>query len=443
MYSLEGGKYANFDCMKTCTATDGKVYDQPFTRNDETTIAAYTMLDFEAENLPFGMTFDGNVGIRGVHTEVTGTGQMTVQNTVVLSRDPTTQALNLDTRTYRQNVSLSNETMDWLPSYNVNLWVIPDQVVLRYSNGKNIARPSIDDLLPAGTCVISELDSPNSQFFDGTDESNCSGTIGNPALKPLTAINQSVNLEWYPNRDTTVSLVWQKSNIKIGGARNVSVEGPLFSGSGITDARTGGSLDDVNFLYTTRENSPGFQRSGIEFTAKTAFTFLPWLFRYTGADFNYSTLKSTSASDAEVDPVTGDIMDPRGQSAYYTNLSLWYDDGRAQVRVSYQARAEQFDGLSPNGTGASRMYPTGFNVGTTPPYSPSQPRFTDETKYLDAKASYNLNDNIQVFLEGTNLTKQAQTLSTGDYWAYENGTPALWYISYSGMRVRTGVTFKY
>ena len=185
-------------------------------------------------------------------------------------------------------------------------------------------------------------------------------------------------------------------------------------------------------------------RRGVEFSAKTAFTFLPWLLRYTGADFNYSTLKASTSVGGEFDPITGEVFSPRGQSEYYANLSLWYDDGRAQVRVSYQARAATFGGISPISGGAlARNFPTSYSNGSAPPYYPGQPRFTDETKYLDAKVSYNVNDNIQVFLEGTNLTKQAASDSTGGARAFENGAPTLWRQSWSGMRVRTGATFKF
>ena len=287
--------------------------------------------------------------------------------------------------------------MDWLPSYNLNLWVVPDEVVVRYYYGEQISRPDIGQLLPGGTCTIDERNEADSPYFDGDGESVCTGRVGNPALKPLSAVNQSINLEWYPNRDTSVSLVYQKSDIEIGGARGVDVTGPLFNGSGVLDPVSQQPVDDLIFQYPTYENSPGFQRTGLEFTAKTAFTFLPWLLRYTGADFNYSTLKASTAVGGEYDPITGEVFSPRGQSEYYANLSLWYDDGR----------------------------------------------FTDETKYLDAKVSYNVNDNIQVFLEGTNLTKQAASDSTGGARAFENGAPTLWRQSWSGMRVRTGATFKF
>ena len=52
-------------------------------------------------------------------------------------------------------------------------------------------------------------------------------------------------------------------------------------------------------------------------------------------------------------------------------------------------------------------------------------------------------DGFSSFLEGTNLTKQAQTYSTGGYRPYADGTPVIMRLAYSGMRVRTGVTFKF
>ncbi len=64
----------NFDCLKTCMGSDGKMYDQPKTHTEETVKAIYAMAEFE-QALPLGLLFNGNVGIRGVFTNVKGVGR--------------------------------------------------------------------------------------------------------------------------------------------------------------------------------------------------------------------------------------------------------------------------------------------------------------------------------------------------------------------------------
>jgi hypothetical protein len=72
------------DCLRSCTASDGKVYDMPVTRFSEKSQAAYLMTDFEIDrlpftdwSLPFGLELAGNVGVRVVRTDVSGTGSPT------------------------------------------------------------------------------------------------------------------------------------------------------------------------------------------------------------------------------------------------------------------------------------------------------------------------------------------------------------------------------
>ncbi|MEJ1937880.1 hypothetical protein WDZ92_47415, partial [Nostoc sp. NIES-2111] len=81
------GVPVRLDCFRTCTASDGKVYDMPVTRFSEKSQAAYLMTDFEADrvpftdwSLPFGMELSGNIGVRVVKTDVKGTGYMTFRS---------------------------------------------------------------------------------------------------------------------------------------------------------------------------------------------------------------------------------------------------------------------------------------------------------------------------------------------------------------------------
>ncbi|BEV09778.1 TonB-dependent receptor [Asticcacaulis sp. DW145] len=438
---------ANYDCIKVCRANDGNMYEQPVTRSQEDIKAAYFMMEFE-QNLPLGMVFDGNVGLRVVESQVGGTGVLqlnSIRKNANFNPANPTAAAGVTTYTFRSPFTMTKTTRDWLPSYNANLWVVPDQLVLRYSTAKTVARPPINRLIPAGNCTNDERNTGTLESDGSETDMTCSGTIGNPNLKPYTAKNQQMTLEWYPNKDTMFSLAYHKLDVRIGGPVAVTQsDGKLFAGTGLVDPQTGQSIDNTEFTYSQWVNDSGYGRTGWEFSSKTAFTFLPWYLRYTGADFNISTLEGTSNVNI-VDPNTGDKMRPPGESEYYANLSIWYDDGKLNGRVSYQKRAESFSCISPCGTANTvNNYPGAWGV-TQPrpiPYNPGSPRFNDETQYLDAKVTYKVRPGLELYWEGRNLTKQASTLSGGDYNGFAGGTENLWKIAYGGVRTMFGITYR-
>ncbi len=437
--ALGASDFMNFDCLKTCMGSDGKMYDQPKTHTEETVKNVYAMFDFE-QDLPFGLLFDGNAGVRGVFTNIRGEGVQLLRSIRV--PDPSNPTV-VDTRVFRQNVTLNASTTDWLPSVNLNLWGFDRNVVLRLYGGKTVARPNIGRLLPAGECNIDQriiLDD------NGDDIFGCTGRVGNPGLKPFTAWNYNASLEWYPNKDTLLSVTYGKLDVKVGNPIAVTKQYKPFEGSAVVDPVTGQPLGDLIFDVPTYDNGPGYKRDIWEFQAKTAFTFLPWFLKHTGADVNYSRLASAVTSGQQ-DPLTGDIMPPSGESKDYWNASLWYDDGKLNLRVAYQKRSEQFSCITPcsgNGSGAnSNNYPGEQWLSVRLPYSPGIPRYIEGTTFIDAKISYNVNRNFQVYLEGRNLTRESQITSTGGYEDFADGAPKIMRMSYGGRRVMGGVRVQF
>lgn len=436
--------FMNFDCLKQCVASDGNVYEQPVNRTSETIKNFYAMVDFE-QLLPAGLRFDGNVGIRGVFTKVGGTGLLTLTS---IRTTPSYNPLDpnnpggIVTQSFSQNVSLKGKSTDWLPTFNLNLWAFDDQVVLRGYGGKTVSRPTPSRLIPGGTCTIDERVVLGDA---GTDSFGCSGRVGNPDLKPFTAWSYNVSLEWYPNRDTVLSVAYGKLDVKIGNPIAATKVARPFEGSTEVDPVTGEPLADLAFSYPTWENGPGYKRSIWEFTAKTAFTFLPWFLKYTGVDANLSILQSNADSGIR-DPFTGDVMLPPDESKYYTNISLWYDDGRLNMRVAYQDRSSRFSCITPcGGNNVNFNYPgegwTNVRMAGNG-YNPGVPRFIDASTFIDAKISYNVTKNVQIYAEGRNLTREGQTVSTGSYNLFADGTPRVMRLQYGGRRFMAGVVVK-
>lgn len=442
---LGASQFMNFDCLKSCTGSDGKVYEQPVTRVREEIKNVYAMADFE-QQLPFGLLFNGNAGVRGVFATVKGSALLTltsIRPTATFNPLDPNNAGGITTQSFSQNVTLNAKTSDWLPSANFNLWGFNESLVFRLYGGKTVARPAMDRLISGGTCTIDER-----TFLDtsGDDIFGCTGRVGNPGLKPFTAWSYNASLEWYPNADTLFSVAYGKLDVKIGNPIAVSKIATPFAGSTQVDPATGKSIADYEFNYPTYENGPGYKRDIWEFAVKTAFTQLPWIFKHTGLDSNLSILASAVTSGQQ-DPETGDVMAPPNESRYYMNTSIWYDDGKLNIRLAHQRRSSTFNCITPCGGNTGDINYPGeqwTNVRLVAPgYNPGVPRFTDSTTFIDAKISYNITRGIQIYAEGRNMTREAQTASTGKYVPFADGTPKLMRLTYGGRRIMTGVRIQF
>jgi len=440
----------DFNCVKQCTASDGKVYDQPATHLKERTDAFYLMGDFGLDkipfterSLPFGIELEGNIGVRYVRTKVHGTGMMqftSITKTPYFDQNFPDAIGGTLTNTVRQVTATDAKTTDILPSLNLANWVVPDKLVLRYSIAKTVARPPVSRLLASGSCTYNEvLDD------QGEEAQRCSGTVGNPALQARKNVNQNLSLEWYPNKDTTISIAGFRQQGKVGDAISQAVNNsPLFANMSMVDPTTGKSLADELFSYSTWINGTTTGSKGVEFTSKTAFTFLPWFLRYTGFDANYSKQHSATTIANIVDLLTGTPLPPRNESKYTYNAALWYDDGRLSARVALQAVAGSFNCIASCGSSTSMYnYPNVGNFGRfSSAYNPGSPIFKDSTRWIDAKVSYKITPAVEVFLEGRNLGNAMNSNSHGEFTPFADGTPALMDMAYTGRRIMVGVNFR-
>ncbi|MBC8024564.1 MAG: TonB-dependent receptor [Steroidobacteraceae bacterium] len=435
----------DLSCMKECTANDGRVYEQPHFAYNELNDAAYFMFDFEQE-LPWSMVFNGNIGTRYVITTTEATGFMTLAHTAVTpAYNPMTNPNAVVTTTVALNTSLTNDTKDWLPAANLNLWVMPDELVLRYYQGRVMSRPPPGNLLPSGTCTIDER---NSADVNGTSDNpnTCSGRVGNPALQPFKGDNKNLSLEWYPTEDLMFSVGHYRNKIIVGAPINANLSASnLFAGNeDAIDPVTGERFADFSFTYPSYVNGPSGTQLGMEYGAKVAFTFLPWIFKNFGVDANYSKLKFENFATSR-DLVTGDFNPPQGQRSYFKNFALWYDDNRFTARLAYQGQSEFFDFLS-SCSNAINNYPTAFAQcpGQTirTPYNPGGTNYREATGFYDLKLTYQLTDNFNVYFSGRNVTREATYRTTQPNNVYSDGAPTLQQFSYGGARYQVGVIWE-
>jgi hypothetical protein len=232
---------------------------------------------------------------------------------------------------------------------------------------------------------------------------------------------------------------------KVGGAMSQAVNNsPLFANTNLVDPVTGASLADQLFNYSTWINGSTTGRKGVEFSTKTAFTFLPWFFRYTGFDGNYSKMHSATTTANVVDLLTGTPLPPQNESKYSYNAALWYDDGKLSARIALQAVASKFDCIASCGSSTSMYnYPNVGNYGRfNSAYNPGSPIFTDSTRFIDAKISYKITPEVEIFAEGRNLGNATTSHSQGSFTPFADGTPVLMDYAYAGRRIMLGVNFR-
>jgi TonB-dependent receptor len=431
-------------CMKHCLANDGLVYEQPHSAYNEVTDAGYFMFDFE-QKLPLDMIFNGNLGARYVTTTTNATGFMTLSHIAVTpAYNPITNPGAIVTTTVAMNTSLENDTSDWLPAYNLNLWVMPDELVLRYYQGEVMSRPPPGSLLPSGTCTIDER---NEADVNGTTDNpnTCSGRVGNPGLLPFQAINRNLSLEWYPTQDLMFAVAHYRNKIETGAPINANMPAStLFAGSDATDPVTGLPLADFDFTYPSYINGPSGTQLGMEYTAKVVFTFLPWIFKNMGVDANYSELDFENFATSQ-DLITGAFNPPQLQRSYFKNLTLWYDDGKFNASVSYQGQSEYFDFIS-SCSNAINNYPTSFAQcpGQTirTPYNPGGTNFREATEFYDLKLGYQFTENFSVYFSGRNVTREATFRTIQPNNVYSDGAPTLQQFSYGGARWQLGAAWE-
>jgi len=363
----------NFGHLYQSPANDGNTYAQlPAFDVRERVTAGYARMDFESEL--FDLPLDGNFGLRYTDTSLASTGSSTFKTAVW---NPTKNAFDV-VGSATDFVSLKRHYFDILPSLNLALTSLEGRLITRAGWGKVMARPDLAKMAPNITCTQGQ-GSDVTHGGDGTDD--C--TAGNPGLEPYRATKYDLSFEYYPSRDSQLSLGLFRTDIK-------TYVLPARQRVGSVDYLGDGTLYDVSMWV----NGAGAITQGAELAGRAPLTFLPeWLSGY-GVDANITRMAFKYEPGNElVNPLDGSLLPYPGMSRTAYNVALWYDRDMINARLAYHFR--------------DRYY-TGGNDVT------GNPNFRDRTGYLDAKIQYRITDKFTVSVEGKNLTNQAELTYAGD-----------------------------
>ncbi|RZF65988.1 TonB-dependent receptor [Sphingomonas populi] len=390
--------FPNFNASEISKYYDLSGFDQDLTLNanglpqipsytiNEKIAAGYVKANFETRVL--GMRLTGNAGVRYTYTRDDGTG---VNISRVTRFSPTGSVETVVLKA--QQSTLKNSYADVLPAFNAALEIMPN-LVMRANWAKNLARPKPSDLVATITCT----DDATVVAADDT----C--TAGNPDLVPYRADQWELNLAWYPNPDTLVSLGYYKKYENSFVVPNVT--------------RSGVDLFKDGVLYTVRQPVNGFGAllDGIEGSAQTAFTFLPEPFDGFGASGNVTfarAIRTNLTNSATGQP----LLEYPGLSKWTYNASIFYDKGFLNARLSYNYRSDWLVTAADSNNGNLPIYRQGEG-------------------YLDGKITLRFPKyHTSLFVEMQNINKAYSR-------SYVKGIGTS-EVYYAGRRLFAGLQFKF
>ncbi|HJS13254.1 TonB-dependent receptor [Sphingopyxis sp.] len=380
-------------------------------------------IQFDINTELFGRPFRGNAGTRVAITDVRSEGNTSAGRPAIGT----------------------NKYTDWLPSMNL-VYEPVDDVLVRFSASKVMARPLLGNLSP----TITSISVPNSG-----DTTGASMTIGNPKLSPFRSTNFDASIEWYFAPGGLLSIAGFSKDIS-SFPQTVLYSAPL---SELADAETIAAIRqqftnanqiaylDGNYEFTARQyrDAPGGWLRGFEISYQQDFDFLPGFLSNLGAQVNYTYIKSQL--NYILDPGSATVAQTTAKAAFLgvspqsLNGTLYYESEKLRARVSV-AHRKGYTTTYPIAAGSCGPGQVTGGAATANPTLCDSPLVNDfvysrATTNVDASLSYKFTDFLSVTVEGLNLTNQ-----TSDRYAYEGQNAVTQYAS-SGPIYRIGARLRF
>lgn len=377
-----------------CTTRDPALANDGFDEQVtvETSDFAYLQFGFKPEIA--GMPANLAVGVRHESTEVESTANVSAYTPYIRWNSGNEYSL-LSTGGFEYATTTGSYSKT-LPSVDFDI-SLTDDVKLRASFSKTIARPNYNDL--------------KGGFIWGTAPriSMGSASAGDPDLNPMESTNYDISAEWYYADSSYVSVGYFKKDVVdfVGSSApqviedsgfHTPVNGPRWQAAVAAVGNDLGAINDyiienypdssdaaTGFVYALPEdpilpfevtrpiNNEDVSIDGIELIVQHTFG---------ESGFGFQANATKADSDTEYNNVS-----KAAQFAIYglsdsANFIGFYDKDGLQVRIAYNWR----DDFLASGGG--------------------NPRYTEAYGQVDASVSYELTDNLTVSLEGLNITDE-------------------------------------
>lgn len=319
----------------------------------EKNLAAYAMANMA------GKGWSGNVGVRMVQSKVNVLTNVAIPGSVCAVQAPCSVPGAITTSAFGSfyQLPVSNTHNDVLPSLNLKFDLSRD-LVGRVAIAKTLARPDFSAL---GGAV-------------SLDDTNNTGSGGNPNLKPIRSTNIDGTLEWY----------FAPRSLLSAGVFHLDLSN--YVGYGVSEATYFNEQTDKFETYRVSSpvNSSG-SVTGIELGYQQAFA------NGLGAIANYTYADGSEKGGGEL----------VGNSKHTYNLVGYFENQRFNARLAYTYRSAFFNGLDR----ASAQHQAA--VGT-----------------VSASLGYRVTDKITVSLDMLNLNNP-----TLKYYADNEDQPTAFYVN--------------
>lgn len=351
----------NFDSYTYCSIECAR---GTFGGVDEKYKSGYLLFKFNTEDtLPIAIR--GDAGIRYVHTDLDTYGPISRPN-------PAGSAFT----TGFDIVNISRSYEDWLPSANVAIDVTSN-LIARLAASRVMSRPSYGQLIPAGSANLVIQ----------------TATFSNPFLEPIRANTFDAGLEWYFAPGSLISASYFYKNIEtfIQTTSTVLPFNQIGLPLSLLANAPGGALGP-NDLFTVQRanNTPGGKLRGVEVNLQLPFRFLPGFLSNFGALGNFTRVRSSI--NYIISPTLSVNKPLVGLSPETASGTLYYEDSKFSIRSTVNYRGAFLTAVPPGSQDADAS-------------------INSSSIFVDASASYNINENIKLIAEVSNITNETNRLT--------------------------------
>ena len=278
-------------------------------------------------------------------------------------------------------ITVDTSSTQVLPAVNMRLQVA-DEVFLRAAYGKTINRPNFADLNPSATYFL-----PSETGTLGY------GNGGNPELDAVESQNYDLAAEWYFGEASSLTATVFYRDID-GYVKYVAIPE---------------TINGNEFSITRPVNSGAGSLEGVELAYTQFFENLPDMLDGLGIQLN-TTLMDHEAENAE------GVMEPLPNvSDKSYNAILMYEREGLNVRLAYNWRSEWYGSFNEAGD------------------QPGSSVIHEAISSLDFSVNYDVNENLTISFDGTNLADDV----ANDYFGGDSAADARLYPRDTYIRDRT------